>query len=89
LPALEAMAFQLPVIAANNTCLPEICKEGAIYFDPFNTSEMATQMGLLLNNDPERKRIIEKQQQVISSYNWSNSAYEILQVFSEITNYKK
>jgi glycosyltransferase involved in cell wall biosynthesis len=89
LPALEAMAFQLPVIAANNTCLPEICKEGAIYFDPFNTSEMATQMGLLLNNEPERKRIIEKQQQVISSYNWSNSAYEILQVFTEITNYKK
>jgi glycosyltransferase involved in cell wall biosynthesis len=50
---------------------------------------MATQMGLLLNNEPERKRIIEKQQQVISSYNWSNTAYEILQVFTEITNYKK
>ena len=49
LPALEAMAFQLPVIAANNTCLPEICKEGAIYFDPLNATEMASQMNLILN----------------------------------------
>jgi glycosyltransferase involved in cell wall biosynthesis len=77
------------VIAANNTCLPEICKEGAIYFDPFNTAEMATQMGLLLNNESERKRIIEKQQSVITLYDWRNSANEIIQVFTEITNYKK
>lgn len=89
LPALEAMAFQLPLIAANNTCLPEICKEGAIYFDPFNTEEMAIQMGLLLNNELERKRIIEKQQSVITRYDWSNSANEIVQVFTEIANYKK
>ncbi len=86
LPALEAMAFQLPVIAANNTCLPEICKEGAIYFDPLNTTEMASQMSLLLNNESERKRIIEKQQSVISLYDWKNSANEIMQVFTEITD---
>jgi glycosyltransferase involved in cell wall biosynthesis len=89
LPALEAMAFQLPVIAANNTCLPEICKEAAIYFDPFNVKEMASQMDLLLNNESERKRIIEKQQSVITLYDWRNSANEIIQVFTEITNYKK
>jgi len=83
------MAFQLPVIAANNTCLPEICKEGAIYFDPLNTTEMATQMSLLLNNESERKRIIEKQQSVINLYDWKNAANEIVQVFTEITNYKK
>ena len=88
LPALEAMNFQLPVIAANNTCLPEICKEGAIYFDPFNASEMATQMGLLLNNESERKRIIEKQKSIIVNYDWRNSANEIVQVFTEITNHK-
>jgi glycosyltransferase involved in cell wall biosynthesis len=86
LPALEAMAFQLPVIAAYNTCLPEICKEGAIYFDPLNTTEMASQMSLLLNNESERKRIIEKQQSVISLYDWKNSANEIMQVFTEITD---
>jgi len=86
LPAIEAMAFQLPVTAANNTCLPEICKEGAIYFDPFNTAEMVTQMDLLLNNESERKRIIEKQQSVITRYDWRNSANEIMQVFIEIAN---
>ena len=89
MPALEAMNFQLPVIAANNSCLPEICKEGAIYFDPYNTIEMTAQMGLLLNNESERKRIIEKQQSIIVNYDWKNSANEIVQVFTEIANYKK
>jgi hypothetical protein len=46
------------------------------------------QMGLLLNNESERKRIIEKQQPVIARYDWSNSANDIVQLFTEITNYK-
>jgi glycosyltransferase involved in cell wall biosynthesis len=89
LPALEAMAFQLPVIAANNTCLPEICKDGAIYFDPFNIAGMALQMGSLLNNEPERKRIVEKQIAVAANYSWQKSANEIMQVFTEIAELKK
>jgi glycosyltransferase involved in cell wall biosynthesis len=89
LPALEAMAFQLPVIAANNTCLPEICKDGAIYFDPFNIAEMALQMGSLLNNESERKRIVEKQKTVAANYSWQKSAKEIMQVFTEIAELKK
>ena len=89
LPALEAMAFQLPVIAANNTCLPEICKDGAIYFDPFNIAEMANQMGSLLNNEQERKRIVEKQKAVTANYSWQKSANEIMEVFTEIAEIKK
>ena len=89
LPALEAMAFELPVIAANNTCLPEICKDGAIYFDPFNIAEMAFQMGSLLNNEQERKRIVEKQKAVAANYSWQKSANEIMEVFTEIAELKK
>jgi glycosyltransferase involved in cell wall biosynthesis len=89
LPALEAMAFQLPVIAANNTCLPEICKDGAIYFDPFNIAEMTLQMVSLLTNEQERKRIVEKQIAVAKNYSWQKSANEIMQVFTEIAEVKK
>ena len=84
LPALEAMAFKLPVIAANNTCLPEICKEGAIYFDPFDIDKMAFEMNRILVDDSLRKRIIENQQDVMSKYSWENTANEIIQIFEEI-----
>ncbi len=84
LPALEAMSFQLPIIAANNTCLPEVCREGAIYVDPFDVQSMAQQMSLLMTDERERKRIVSQQQPIIASYSWPNAADEIMKVFTEI-----
>ena len=84
LPALEAMAFQLPVIAANNTCLPEICKEGAIYFDPYDVEDIARQMSLLMLNESERHRIKENQLPILASYSWLNSSQQIIALFTEI-----
>ena len=84
LPALEAMAFQLPVIAANNTCLPEICKEGAVYFDPYDVEDIARQMSLLMLNESERRRIKENQLPILANYSWLNSAQQIIDLFTEI-----
>ncbi|NDE10072.1 MAG: glycosyltransferase family 1 protein [Chitinophagia bacterium] len=84
LPALEAMAFQLPVIAANNTCLPEICKDGAIYFDPYDVDDIARQMSLLMLNEKERNQIKENQLPILASYSWSNAAKQIIAIFTEI-----
>jgi glycosyltransferase involved in cell wall biosynthesis len=84
LPALEAMAFQLPVIAANNTCLPEICKEGAVYFDPYNVEDIARQMSLLMLNETDRNQIKQNQLPILASYSWSNAAKQIIAIFTEI-----
>jgi len=84
LPALEAMAFQLPVIAANNTCLPEICKDGAIYFDPYDVEDIARQMSLLMLNEKERNQIKKNQLTILASYSWSNAAKQIIAIFTEI-----
>ncbi len=84
LPALEAMAFQLPVIAANNTCLPEICKAGAIYFDPYDVQDIARQMTLLKVNETERNQIKQNQLPILASYSWSNAAKQIIAIFTEI-----
>jgi len=84
LPALEAMAFQLPVIAANNTCLPEICKAGAIYFDPYDVQDIARQMSLLMLNETERNQIKQNQLPILASYSWSNAAKQIIAIFTEI-----
>jgi len=35
LPLLEAFKFKLPVLIANNSCLPEVAADAAISFDPF------------------------------------------------------
>lgn len=44
LPALEAMAARVPVIAAQAASLPEVCGNSARYFDPTSVDSIALQL---------------------------------------------
>src|SRR5690606_15944664 len=50
LPGLEAMVHGAPVASSNATCLPEVYQDGALYFDPLDTDDMAAKIALLLDN---------------------------------------
>lgn len=41
LPALEAMALGVPVMASNVSSLPEVCGDAALLVDPYDLNEMA------------------------------------------------
>lgn len=77
LPILEAMRFQLPLAAANNSSLPEIGKDGAIYFDPFNISELSIAIQKIMAGDPAIVDAVQRQPQVLASYSWQQAALEI------------
>lgn len=74
LPILEAMQYKLPIIAANNTCLPEIAKGGALYFDPSNTDQLASQMQAIVNNTPAVMATLEAQPAVLQQFSWDKAA---------------
>jgi glycosyltransferase involved in cell wall biosynthesis len=74
LPVLEAMQYKLPIIAANNTCLPEIAQAGALYFDPTNTDQLASQMQAIVNNSPAVKASIDAQPAVLQQFSWDKAA---------------
>jgi glycosyltransferase involved in cell wall biosynthesis len=48
LPPLEAMACGCPVAASDATSLPEVCGDGAEYFDPRSAADMAGAIGRVL-----------------------------------------
>ena len=77
LPLLEAMQFNLPIAAANNTCLPEIGKEAAIYFDPFNMDETVHAIQKIFHADEEVIKSISNQPSVLAQYSWNKAALEI------------
>ncbi len=54
LPALEAMACGVPVIASKNTSVPEVVGDAAISVDPLDPSGIAAAMGSLLGDDTRR-----------------------------------
>jgi glycosyltransferase involved in cell wall biosynthesis len=50
LPLLEAMACGTPVAASRAGSLPEVGGDAAVYFDPYNTDEMADSVASLLDS---------------------------------------
>ena len=86
LPMLEAMRFNLPIAAANNTCLPEIGKDAAIYFDPFNMDELVHALQKLVQGDDEVLKSIECQHYVLSKYSWKKAALEITAICKDLVS---
>ncbi|MBI4378207.1 MAG: glycosyltransferase family 4 protein [Nitrospinae bacterium] len=84
-PPLEAMACGIPVIVSNTSSLPEVCGDAAIYFDPYNVSDMVEKINLVLENDGLRITLVEKGFNRVRSFSWQRSAEETINVFKEIS----
>jgi glycosyltransferase involved in cell wall biosynthesis len=86
LPGLEAMLHGAPVISSNATCLPEIYGEAAHYFDPLDTSSMASAIDEVLSNDNLRMKLIIKGKQQVSKYSWLRLANKTLTIYKRALN---
>lgn len=79
IPPLEAMSCGCPVIVANTSSLPEVCKNGALYVNPTNTYELKEAI-LSLFNQNKRQHMIDSGYNVVNSYSWRNSAFKLVEV---------
>ena len=48
-PPLEAMKYGVPVAASGTSSIPEICGDAALYFDPYNASEIKNRIIQLMD----------------------------------------
>lgn len=74
IPMIEAMQCEVPVIAANNTCLPEIAGDAALFVNPFDVNEIKNAMVYLYNDSDYRNKLIEKGKIRKTTYSWDKSA---------------
>jgi glycosyltransferase involved in cell wall biosynthesis len=86
LGALEAMRYGAPVVSSNATCLPEIYKDAAVYFDPIDIEEMAHMIETVLKDPQLRKHLISRGKVVAGSYSWKRMAEQTLGVYKEALN---
>jgi glycosyltransferase involved in cell wall biosynthesis len=89
LPPVEAMACGCPVIASNNSSLPEVCGDAAFYVNPENHSEIAGGILDVLNNAELRNRMVNKGITRSLHFNWSFSAKEHLRVLEHVVSYSR
>lgn len=83
IPILEAFKNSLPVLVANNTCLPEIGGDAVLQFDPFDIDDIAVKIKTVLDNNILRKDMINKGQERLKLFSWQNTAIELIEVFKK------
>ena len=74
LPPLEAMAHGCVVLASNIRPVREACAEAAVYFDPFDTEQMARVFRQALSGTLNRGGLVENGKRQASLYTWKGSA---------------
>ncbi len=80
---LEAFECEVAVAVANNSSLPEVGGDAAVYFDPKSKQEIQDAMYKLLTNPELRAELIAKGKQRLPLYGWDRCAKETLAVFQE------
>lgn len=83
LPGLEAMVHGAPVASSNATCLPEVYKDAAAYFDPLDVEEMASTIASIVNDEKFSKHLIARGKVVANGYSWRRMAEQTLEVYRE------
>lgn len=74
LPIIEAMQAGVPVIAGNNTSMPEVGDDASLYADSLDPTKIAEQMQLLYKDEKLREIIINKGLQRAETYSWDKTA---------------
>lgn len=69
---LEAMACGTAAAISKSSSLPEVGGNAVLYFNPYDTEEMARVMGKVLRNDKLKKRLSEKGRDRAKKFGWGN-----------------
>lgn len=88
LPALEAFASGLPVIASNTTALREVAGSAALLIDPINTKEINAAMACLAVDETVSVRYRNKGLERAKLYSWEKTARQTIQVYQQLFSKK-
>ena len=74
LPPLEAMHCGCPVIVSNCAAMPEVCGSAALYCDPYDPSNIASQLRRVLTSRQLRSEMQEAGYAQAGRFSWARAA---------------
>ena len=82
LPPLEAMACGCPVAVSSIAAMPEICKDFATYFDPYDEKEMAEKLLYTIAN--KKNEFLEKCKIHAMGFDWDSCCKAIERIIEKM-----
>jgi glycosyltransferase involved in cell wall biosynthesis len=84
IPALEAMANGLPVVASNTSSLPEIIGDAGFLLKPDDLDAWATTMQRLIENESLREEYSRRGFRQVVGFSWKETARRTLAVYDAL-----
>lgn len=81
---LEAMNIGMPIVCSNKSSLPEILKNGGLYFDPNNHLQLSNQIDLLIKNKSLREKKSKQARRISLRYTWNNNTKEFCKIINKL-----
>lgn len=81
LPPLEAMARGLPVASSNESCLPEILGDAALYFNPDDETDMKNKIERIIIDEKLREDLRSRGYEQVKKYSWRDCAEKTLEIY--------
>lgn len=73
---IEAMASGLPIACSNRGPMPEVLRDGGLFFDPEDTNSIAGALKMLINDPDLRMRLSKRAHALAQEYSWGRCASE-------------
>jgi len=89
IPAAEAMAFGVPVIAANRGALPETVGTAGKLFDPSDPRALADALAAILQSPELRRQMRDAGLEQARRYQWSETAARVRQAYQRALDHRK
>lgn len=84
-PILEAMACDVPVVAARSSSLPEVGGVAALYFDPTSAEQLADAI-TKLTESPIRQQQIQRGRERVAEFPWKKTAAKTLEILRRVAD---
>ena len=85
IPPLEAMACGTPVVAANNSSLPEVVGAAGLLVDASDTEALADALTQVLNDSTLRRTLVERGLTQARRFTWKNAAETLLATYRRLS----
>ena len=89
MPILEAFECGAPVICSKCSCFPEIARNGAVYFEKNNVSDLSNCILSVINSFSEQERLRAEGKLRLADFSWAKAASQTLEVYHNVLQKRK
>lgn len=83
LPLLEALACGAPILAANNSSIPEVVGQAGLLFNTNNKKDFINKLEKLITSEQLRASLKQEGRQQLKKFDWQKTARETIKVFEK------